>query len=164
LKRKNNMPRVKGFLRIIKRRGHGGRPVDPDYGIEEPVDPDYGVDEGAGIDNELPEAPPGVWPPPTPGNPIVPLPPRPGRPDRPDRPSQGLPGQPGRPTKPVQPDEGHPDQELPAPPGSIWPRPPGPVQGLFVALCHIPGYGWRYIVIDPDGWELPEKPEVDPTH
>jgi hypothetical protein len=139
------MPRVKGFLRILRHRDRFGRlrPVDPDYGVEGPVDPDYGVEEGGEIDQELPEAPPGIWPPPSIGHPIQPLPP-------------ARPGGPGRPTKPVQPDEGEPDQELPGPPGSIWPRPPGRVSGYFIALCHIPGYGWRYIVIDPDGWELPE--------
>jgi hypothetical protein len=141
------MPRVKGFLRIMRHRDRLGGPVDPDYGVEAPVDPDYGVDEGAGIDNELPEPPPGIWPPLTPGNPIRPVPPM----------APGRPGLPGRPTKPVQPDEGHPDQELPAPPGSIWPRPPGPVSGYFIALVRIPGMGWRYIVIDPDGWEFPEN-------
>jgi hypothetical protein len=133
------MPRVKGFLRIIKRRPGTGGPVDPDYGIEEggggPVDPDYGIDE------ELPEPPPGIWPGPTPGHPIEPVPPA---------------------------GEGGEAGQLPEiPPGAIWPRPPGPVSGHFVVLAHIPGYGWRYIVIDPDAWpeppERPEGPEVDPT-
>jgi|SRR6267142_2453321 len=130
------MPRVKGFLRIIKRRPGGG-PVDPDYGVDDGDGPGGG-DES--IDNELPEPPPGIWPGPTPGHPI----------------------------EPVAPGEGGEAGQLPTiPPGSIWPRPPGPVSGNFVVLAHIPSYGWRYIVIDPDGWPetLPEPggPEVDPT-
>jgi hypothetical protein len=117
------MPRVKGFLRIIRRRGHGG-PVDPDYGVDE------GDIGGEGPEVEPPDIdpPPGVWPGPSPGHPIEPVPPG---------------------------DEGA--GQLPIPPGSIWPRPPGPVEGLFVVLAHIPQYGWRYIVVDPDGW-----PEVEP--
>jgi hypothetical protein len=103
-----------------------------------PVDPDYGVDEGEPGYPEGPEVeppdidpPPGIWPGPTPGHPIEPVPP-----------------------------EGEGPGHLPElPPGAIWPRPPGPVSGLFVALAHIPSYGWRYIVIDPDAWpELPEEP------
>lgn len=130
------MPRVKGYLRIIKRRPGGG-PVDPDYGVDDGDGPG-GPDES--IDNELPEPPPGIWPGPTPGHPIEPVPPA---------------------------GEGEAGQLPTIPPGSIWPRPPGPVSGLFVVLAHIPSYGWRYIVIDPDGWPetLPEPggPEVDPT-
>jgi hypothetical protein len=128
------MPRVKGFLRILKRRPGG--PVDPDYGIDEGVDPGYGVDEGTGVDNELPSPPPGIWPPPTISHPVHPI--APG----------GSPGTPGH---------------LPAPPpGSIWPRPEGVVEGLFIVLAHIPEHGWRWIVIDPDGWPdtLPEGPPV----
>jgi hypothetical protein len=129
------MPRVKGFLKIIKRRP--GHPDQGLPGIEEPVDPDYGVDEGAGIDNELPTPPPGVWPPPTVSHPIVPVPPE-----------TAEPGEPGH---------------LPAPPpGSIWPKPPGPISGLFIVLAHIPDMGWRYVVIDPDGWPdntLPDTPQ-----
>jgi hypothetical protein len=135
------MPRVKGFLKIIKRRPGTGGPVDPDYGIEEGVDPGFGVDEGMpGIDNELPTPPPGVWPPPTVSHPIVPVPPE-----------TAEPGEPGH---------------LPAPPpGSIWPKPPGPISGLFIVLAHIPDMGWRYVVIDPDGWPdntLPEPPVAQP--
>lgn len=71
------MPRVKGFLRIIKRRGGGG-PVDPDYGVDE-----GDIDEGGGegVDNELPSPPPGIWPPPTINHPVHPIaPPSPGAP------------------------------------------------------------------------------------
>jgi hypothetical protein len=123
------MPRVKGFLRIIKRRPGGGGPVDPDYGVDE------GDIEGGGgeIDHELPEPPPGIWPPPTIGHPVHPI--APG----------GSPGTPGH---------------LPAPPpGAIWPPVTSPVEGLFIVLAHIPDHGWKYIVIDPDAWERPAHPE-----
>lgn len=124
------MPFVQGFLRI-RRRGRPGQPLPPG---EEPVDPDYGIDEGERPEVEPPdpdEGPPGIWPPPTPGHPIEPLPPETGGP-------------------------GH----LPSPPpGAIWPRPPGAHSGKLIVLAHIPGYGWRYIVIDPSSW-----PEWTPEH
>jgi hypothetical protein len=64
------MPFVSGFLKVRKRRpGSPGHPDNELPGIEGPVDPDYGVDEGAGIDNELPSPPPGIWPPLTPEHP-----------------------------------------------------------------------------------------------
>jgi hypothetical protein len=126
------MPRVKGFLRILKRRGHGG-PVDPDYGVDEGVDPGYGVEEGGEIDQELPTPPPGIWPPPTPSHPI----------------------------QPVPDEEGEAGQLPEIPPGSIWPRPPMVPSGKFVVLAGIPGYGWRYVVIDPSTWpEMPEHPST----
>jgi hypothetical protein len=122
------MPRVKGFLRIIGRRGHRpGQGLPPE---EEDMTPGWGVEEGEPPQVEPPDIdpPPGVWPGPSPGHPIHPVPPA----------GEG---------------PGH----LPEiPPGSIWPRPPGPVSGHFIVLAHIPQYGWRYIVIDPDGW--PEPP------
>jgi hypothetical protein len=107
-----------------------------------------------------------------PGEPTQPLPPEDGGEDG---------GDDGDITHPIVPPElelppgiwpppttGHPIQPLPPatggkpeiPPGAIWPRPPGPVEGKFVVLCHIPDHGWHYVVIDPDAWpELPEKPE-----
>jgi hypothetical protein len=118
------MPRVKGFLRILRSRDRWGRPVDPDYGVDEGVDPDYGIEEGEGLypDQGLPGRPPGFWGgerPSWPGRPGQGLP-WPGRPvdpgwgvDEGGRPDQGLPGYPGRP--------GH---GLPRPP-HVWPRPPG---------------------------------------
>jgi len=150
------MPRVKGFLHII-RRGHPGHELP---GEEGPVDPDYGIDEGGPeIDGGLPEPPPGIWPPLTPSHPIQPAPPgtppgaiwppvggRPERPERPVRPDQGLPGGP-----PVRPDQG-----LPV-------TPPAPDQGLPVApkvywvVAGIPGVGWRYVAVDPAA--IPPRPE-----
>jgi hypothetical protein len=114
------MPFVRGFLQRVNRRG---RPVDPDYGIEEghpdqglpgidgPVDPDYGI----GI--ERPGHLPAYG-----GRPVdpgygIPLPPviDNGLPGGGERPDQGLP-----PTYPVRPDQG-----LPRPP-HVWPKPPMP--------------------------------------
>jgi hypothetical protein len=124
-----------GYLNIGRRQ----RPGHPDQGL--PVEPEYPEvdppEEGGEYpDNELPSPPPGIWPPPTIGHPVHPIAPE----DEDD------------------PEAGH----LPAPPpGSIWPRPPGPVSGLFVVLAHIPEHGWHYIVIDPDAWP---KPPVSPEH
>jgi hypothetical protein len=125
------MPFVKGFLRIRRRRGHPDQGLP---GIDEPVDPDYGIPEEGepppGVDNELPSPPPGIWPGPHPGHPIVPVPP-----DMPEEPPPGSiwPKPPGAPSgnfvviawipghgwKYVVVDPStwpHPDQGLPAPP------------------------------------------------
>ena len=129
--------RIRGGYLNIGRRHRPGKPTDPtdpDYGI--PEDGSEGGGEGEYPDNELPSPPPGIWPPPTIGHPIHPI----------------APGEPGAP--------GH----LPAPPaGAIWPRPPSPVNGLFVVLAHIPEHGWHYIVIDPDAWPDPDD-EASPEH
>lgn len=127
------MPYVRGFLKL-GRRGGGRHPDQGLPGEESPVDPDYGLEEGAGVDNELPSPPPGIWPPPTINHPVHPIAP----------PSPGAPG------------------HLPAPPpGAIWPPVEGPVEGLFIVLAHIPDHGWRYIVVDPDAWE---RPDAAPEH
>jgi hypothetical protein len=114
------MPFVRGFLRLVDRRG---RPVDPDYGIDE-------GEPGGGLPGE-------------PGEPGQ------GLPGRPERPGQGLPwpGYPGRPGhglpwpgRPVDPDygideipglPGIPDQGpvLPGRPGHPIERPRLPVVG-----------------------------------
>lgn len=160
------MPYVRGFLKVGRRNKPGG-------GGEEPVDPDYGIDEGAGIGNELPEPPPGIWPPLTPEQPWRPIggvdpgyglpgprPPTAGQPlPRPPRPpgtpDQGLPG------------EGeHPEVQPPMvlPPGSIWPPLPEGVHGKYLALVLIagtPGFAYRYVVIDADlkpGHPMPPTP------
>lgn len=117
-----------------------------------------------GIDNELPQPPPGIWPPPSMGNPIVPigpdnsLPVQPGTiwpsPGRPPHIDHGLPNAPARP-----------DQGLPTPPSGTLPaRPPvRPDQGLpgggrpdnslpsqtFWMLCYAPSLGWKFIAVDP---------------
>lgn len=185
------MPRVKGFLRVIRRRDRWGRPVDPDYGIDEGEFPD--IDEP---DDEYPDQ--GL-----PGRPERPghlpgwgRPPRPGRPEMPERPGH-LPGWGGRPSRPVDPgwgvDEGDhiwplppgaglppsPGQPLPPvdpPPGTIWPPlPPGiDITGKALLLAWIPGVGNRWVVVtipEPPaggiGGTPPQRPggqpEVDPT-
>jgi hypothetical protein len=123
-----------GFLNI----GRRNRPGHPDIGLPvEPEHPDQGLppEEGGEYpDHELPSPPPGIWPPPTIGHPIVPAPPE----------DDETPG------------------HLPAiPPGAIWPRPPGAVEGLFIVLAHIPEHGWHYIAVDPAGWPKPEGPKPE---
>lgn len=137
----------------------------PDQGLpggEGPVDPDYGIDAGGHPSHpiELPEPPPGVWPPPTVGHPIQPLPPTDGTPPGTIWPSPGRPSHPiARP--PVRPDQGlpgapgHPDQGLPGTPGgpAVSPPQPGhlpaPTPTKFWVVAGIPGYGWRYVCVDP---------------
>lgn len=137
----------------------GGRPTDPDFGIDEgPTDPGWGIPEGGGgrpprpgqglpsggrPDQGLPKPPVGLWPPPNPGNPVVPIPP---------------------------------DVDLP--PGTIWPSLPEGAEGKYLVLAWVSGdsehSGWHYVVVDtsvrPDqglpgeGGEeidntLPETPE-----
>lgn len=99
-----------------------------------------------------------------PGHPDIGLPVEPDEPDGGDEhPDQGeLPSPPPGIWPPVMP--GHPIQPLPPgltiPPGAIWPRPPGPVEGKFIVLAHIPQHGWHWIVIDPDEW----PDDLEPTH
>jgi hypothetical protein len=53
-------------------------------------------------------------------------------------PSHPIAGPPGRPTHPIeQPDAGQPAHPIALPPQT------------FVVLAGIPGYGWRYVVVDP---------------
>jgi hypothetical protein len=129
------MPYVSGFLRV---REGGGNIDNTLPGQEGPVDPGYGIDLGGGIDNSLPEPPPGIWPPPNFGRPIVPI-----------GPDNTLPVQPGTiwpsPGKPARP-----DNTLPTPPSGQPPRPDHtlPSQKFWI-VCGIPGIGWRYVCIDP---------------
>ena len=131
------MPYVSGFLRV-RDTGGGGHPDNELPGHEGPVDPGYGIDLGAGIDNSLPAPPPGIWPPPNFGRPIVPI-----------GPDNTLPVQPGTiwpsPGKPARP-----DNTLPTPPSGQPPRPDHtlPSQKFWI-VCGIPGIGWRYVCIDP---------------
>ena len=139
------MPYVSGFLRVRE----GGHPDNelPEHGGG--IDPGYGINLGAGIDNSLPEPPPGIWPPPSHSRPIVPiidntLPVAPGTiwpsPGKPPRPDNTLPGQPPRV-----------DNTLPS--------------GKFWVVCGIPGVGWRYVCVDPSltpGHPLPPTPTPEP--
>jgi hypothetical protein len=108
-----------------------------------------------GIDNSLPKPPPGVFPPPVISHPIVPIPPGtsvpPGTiwpPVNPDRPSNELPG--GRPPRPDNTLPGSQpgvDNTLPQQPS----RPDNSLPGsqTFWVVVWIPGYGWRYVAVDP---------------
>jgi hypothetical protein len=148
------MPFVQGFLRV-RSGGH------PDQGLPEgegPVDPGYDI----GIerpDQGLPPPPPGIWPPPVPAHPIVPIPPggstpppgtiwpSPGHPahpiaGNPPRPDQGLPTPPA-PGQPPRPDQG-------LPPTGMDPHPSHPIAtGTYWCLVYLPGFGWKYVVVDP---------------
>ncbi len=124
-----------------------------------------------GIDNSLPKPPPGVFPPPVISHPIVPIPPGtsvpPGTiwpPVNPDRPSNELPSG-GRPDNTLPPgvdntlpggSGGRPDNTLPGQPN----RPDNSLPGsqTFWVVVWIPGYGWRYVAVDPSltiGYPLP---------
>jgi hypothetical protein len=112
--------------------------------------------------------PPSVWPKPPPG--MIWPPSFGGRPDnslpgqRPPRPDNSLPGaQPGPdnslPGQPPSPDQGlpgqppRPDQGLPGQPPAAG-RPPRPDNSLpgdttYWVLVWVPGYGYKYVVVDP---------------
>lgn len=173
------MPFVQGFLRV--RRGSGGE-IDnelPGGGGGE-IDNSLPGGQGGVIDNTLPipEPPPGIWPPPSLGRPIVPVDPgfgvggRPGidnslpvtpgtiwpSPGRPNRPDQGLPpGRPNRPDQGLPPAPARPGQGLP-PGGEIDNTLPSGGGGrpdnslpsqTFWMLCYCPTLGWKYIAVDP---------------
>jgi hypothetical protein len=149
-----------GYLNIGRRTRPGGGPVDPDYGVDEgePVYP-----EGPEVEPpDMPDPPPGIWPPLTPEHPWRPLPSWGERPSHPIAPGGTPPagGVGGRPPERPQPGPGEPDEELP--PGSIWPPLPPDVHGKFLALVLIAGTGhgahYRYVVIDADALPKPEHP------
>lgn len=125
---------IVGRLRRLRRRP-GGSPEHPIAPEEEPIDPGYGIEEGAeGFpDQPLPEPPPGIWPGPTPGHPIVPVPP------------------------------GTPENPIALPPGMIWPPPSRPEHPIQVPpqkalmLVYVPGYGVKYVVVDPSLRPTPKK-------
>ena len=96
----------------------------PDTGL-----PEDGGDGGDYIDNTLP-----------------------GDPDNPEVPTDPLPQPPAGIWPP--PNLDHPIQPLPPggpqiPPGVIWPPAPGAPSQKFVVVVWIPGYGYRYTVLDP---------------
>jgi putative peptidoglycan lipid II flippase len=145
---------------------HQGRPVDPDYGVDEGVDPGYGI-PGGGRPPHVGNRPPGSWGG-FPGHPDQGLPGG-GWGGRPVDPGYGVEGggEAGQlPVFPVDPE--HPDQGLPPevppgipelPPGTIWPPlPPSIPAGKAIAVVWISGVGSRYAVID-----IPERP-VDPGY
>jgi hypothetical protein len=142
-------------------------PVHFDY-QGRPVDPDYGIDEGARPDQGLPGRPPHVGnrPPGSyPGRPDQGLP-WPGRPVDPGYGVEEGGGEAGQlPIYPVDPE--HPEVTPPMvppglpelPPGTVWPPlPPSVPPGKAIAVIWISGVGSRYAVID-----IPERP-VDPDY
>ena len=159
------------YIRIL-RRGEG-HPDNELPGAEGPVDPGYGIDLGAGIDNTLPAPPPGIWPPPSHGRPIVPigpdnaLPVQPGTiwppPGRPNRPGHDLPGRPPHVGGGPMPGGERPDNTLPGGQGGqIDNTLPS---GKFWIVAGIPGLGWRYVCVDPSlevGYPMPPS-ETDPA-
>lgn len=114
----------------------GGGPVDPGWGVDEGEPPEVGIPGFPTPPIEIPEPPPGIWPPPTPSHPIQPVPPENG--------NGGESGGPPPTNKPIDPDA-RPEHPIWTP-GTIWP-PPNAV-GKFIVLAWIPGQGWKYIVID----------------
>jgi hypothetical protein len=134
------MPFVSGYLRIRDRGLHPehglppGPPGAPDQGLpgEGAGDPGYGYPESP-IDPgwELPAPPPGVWPPPVPAHPIVPAPP--------DVPPGAIwpPPAPAFPWLPPTAAPGEPAHPITTPPAKFW------------IVAGIPGYGWRYVCVEP---------------
>ena len=141
------MPRVRGFLHILS-SGHPdhslpeGPTGHPDQGLpegESPVDPGYGL--------ELPSPPPGVWPPPVIAHPIVPAPPGtpPGAIWPPVAPSH--PWQPPSGSTPPASGAGTPSHPIAGQPGE--PSHPVALPDKFWIVAGIPGYGWRYVCVQP---------------
>lgn len=164
------LARIAGYVRLRRVR----RPGRPDQGLpgeEEDMTPDWGLEEGEPPQveppEELPDPPPGIWPPLTPEQPWRPIPEWPERPSTGPVPSPPAGGVGGRP--PERPHPGEPDEELP--PGTIWPPLPPGVHGKFLALVLIGGGGhgahYRYVVVDADarppaggiGGRPPARPE-----
>jgi hypothetical protein len=106
-------------------------------GIEGPVDPGYGI-----------PVPPPVWPPPVPAHPIVPAPP--GTPPGTIWPpviDNSLPKPPAYPDNALPGDQPHPEHPITGLPG---PHPEHPIaSGTYWMLVYTPGYGWKYVVVDP---------------
>jgi hypothetical protein len=118
------------------------------------------------LDNTLPEPPPGIWPPPGMGRPIVPV-----------RPDNALPVVPGTiwPSPGLPPHAGHVLPGVPHPGGGPMPgtpaRPDNTLPGgqggqidnalpsqTFWALVYMPSLGWRFVAVDPSlrpGMPLP---------
>ena len=99
------------------------------YPSGQPLPPTYPVDPGYDIPN-----PPNIWP----------QPPRPEGPDSGyDKPIAI------RPDLPIYLPPSGPDNELPMPPGSVWPPLPPGVTEQVLCLVWIVGVGYRWTVIDP---------------
>jgi hypothetical protein len=126
------MPFVRGYLTVVSSGTPEHPIVEPGPGPEHPIFMPPEIWPSPGVPTHpivLPEPPPGVFPPPVPSHPIVILPPG-----------------------------------SPLPPGHIWPElpshpivlPPAPPQ-KFAILVFIPGYGYKYVVVDPSLKPTPVK-------
>ena len=161
------MPYVQGFLNV-RSSGH------PDNELPGGGHADNSLPGMGGIDNSLPQPPPGMWPPPSLGNPIVEIDntlpvqpgtiwPSPGRPNRPDnslpgggRPENSLPGRPSRPDNSLPNAPARPDAGLPSGGGGQIDN--GLPSKTYWMIAYCPSLGWRYIAVDPSlsvGNELP---------
>jgi hypothetical protein len=155
-----------------------GGPDNSLPGIERPVDPSYGWPLPPVISGG-PVPPPGVWPPQTPTYPVDPgydLPMRPGiwpNPPRPPhvsggpvpgggRPDQGLPPIPAFPNHDLPIFQGGPNNDLPMPPGSVWPPLPPSMDGKYMCFVWIVGVGYRFTVIDTN-LEINAGPIIPPS-
>jgi hypothetical protein len=137
--------------------------------------PDQGLPgDQPGIDNSLPipPPPPGIWPPPVPAHPIVPIPPggskpppgtiwpSPGHPAHPIAPG----GAPPTATHPIAPGGSPPRPDQTLPPTGMDPHPSHPIaSGTYWCLVYLPGFGWKYVVIDPSLEINAEPPAPQPT-
>lgn len=160
---------IGGYLNIGRRGGGGGRPTDPDYGVEE-----GDLEEGGG--GEYPDqGGPGGWGGQRPIDPGFGRPGWGGRPEhpsqgpvwggRPSHPDQGLPGGPIRPINP-----GSPDNSLP--PGTIVPPLPPDLdldfEGKAYLSVNLIYQGQRHhhhiiVTIPPAAPEHPMVPGQPPT-
>jgi hypothetical protein len=145
----------------------GGYPGNELPGVEGDVDPGYGISSDRPSNPiVLPPAPPGTWPPPTGGNPIVPVHPDNALPIAPGTiwPSPGLPPHAGNVLPGVPHPGGGPMPGTPARPDNTLPGGQGgtidnalPSQ-TFWMLCYSPSLGWKYVSVDPSlrpGMPLP---------
>jgi len=168
------MPYVRGYLNIVE----GGQPDNSLPGGQGGSIDNSLPGQQPGIDNSLPPPPPGIWPPPSLGHPIVPVLPDNSLPVQPGTiwPSPGLPAHPGggpMPGRPPRPDAGLPgdqpgvDNTLPGGSGLPDNSLPGgqggdisnPIQPkTYWMLCYCPSLGWRYVAVDPS-----LKPGMPPT-
>jgi basic salivary proline-rich protein 1/2 len=153
--------RVTGGALEVEAAGSPSGPVDPGYGVPGPIDPGYGVPLPPVATHPIVPPPVGIWP--SPGHPShQPLPPTyPVDPDyglpipptvwpmppRPVDPSYGVPV-PIAPTHPIYLPPPGPNNDLPLPPGSVWPPLPPSVTGQIMCMVWIVGVGYRWTVID----------------
>jgi hypothetical protein len=132
------MPFYFGHLREVS------GPTDPGYGVGEGAHPGHELPGVPALPGQLPEPPPGVWPPPSLTLPIAPVPP-----DASTKPPPGAIWPP--PSRPV-----HPDAGLPGGGGGTVTPPIASQTYWMVAYC--PSLGWRYVTVDPSldvGYPLP---------